>query len=212
MEPWRTVVGVAQDILANRMDTERQPVLYQPYPGYANGASLIVRLPRKDAATQLRRFAESVQPDRLRSRVVDVHEMVEQSIAEPRFTMSVLVLFAVSGVLLAAIGVFGVMSYSLGMRTREIGVRITLGATRRDIAGLFVRDALGQAALGTAVGLAGAAAVTRLLGMSFYGVQGFDTSTFVLAAVSMLLASLAASAGPLLRATSVDPVVATRAE
>ena len=212
VERWQTVIGVAPDILANRMDAERQPVLYQPYPGYANGASLIVRLPRKDAASQLRRFAEAVQPHRLRSRVIDVHEMVEQSIAEPRFTMSVLVLFAVSGVLLAAIGLFGVMSYSLGMRTREIGVRITLGATRRDVAGLFVRDALGQAALGTSIGLAGAAAVTRLLGMSFYGVQVLDTSTFVLAAASMLLASLVASAGPLLTATRVDPVVAIRAE
>ena len=69
--------------------------------------------------------------------------------AEPRFTMAVLVVFAMSGVLLAAIGLFGVLSYSLGLRTREIGVRITLGATRRNIAGLLVRDATGQAASGS---------------------------------------------------------------
>jgi putative ABC transport system permease protein len=171
-----------------------------------------VRLPGKDASSQLRRFAESIQPDRLRSRIVDIHEMVEQSIAEPRFTMTVLVLFALAGVVLAAVGLFGVLSYSLGLRTREIGVRITLGATRRNIAGLFVRDALGQAALGTAIGLAGAAGVMRLIRMSVYGVQGFDTSTFVLAAAAMLLVSLAASAGPLFRATRVNPIVAIRAE
>jgi ABC-type antimicrobial peptide transport system permease subunit len=144
--------------------------------------------------------------------VTNVDAEVEQSMAEPRFTMSVLVLFAMSGVVLAAIGLFGVMSYSLGMRTREIGVRITLGATRRNIAGLFVRDALGQAALGTGIGLAGALGITRLTQLSFYGVHSFDTITFVVAAASMLLASLAACAGPLFRATRVDPAVAIRAE
>jgi len=212
IEPWQTVVGVAPDILATRLHSEPQPVLYQPYPGYAIGTSLIVRLPRKDATNQLRRFAESAQPDRLRSRVVDVHDKVEQSIAEPRFTMAVLLLFALSGVLLAAIGLFGVMSYSLGARTREIGVRITLGATRRNIAGLFVRDALGQAALGTGIGLLGVTSLTRIIGTSFYGVRSFDTVTLIVAAASMLLASLAACAGPLFHATRVDPVVAIRAE
>jgi putative ABC transport system permease protein len=96
--------------------------------------------------------------------------------------------------------------------TREIGVRITLGATRQNIAGLFVRDAMGQAALGTGIGLAGALGVARFIRMSFYGVQSFDTITFILAAASMLLASLAACAGPLVRATRVDPAVAIRAE
>jgi hypothetical protein len=212
VEPWQTVVGVAPDILDNRLDREPKPMLYQPFPSNAVAPSLIVRLPRKDAEDVLRHFAKSVQPDPLTWHVTDVDADIEQSIAEPRFTMFVLVLFAASGVLLAAIGLFGVMSYTLGMRTREIGVRITLGATRQNIAGLFVRDALSQAVFGTAIGLAGAAAATRVTQMSFYGVHGFDTTTFILAAASMLLASLAACAGPLFRATRVDPVVAIRAE
>jgi putative ABC transport system permease protein len=144
--------------------------------------------------------------------VADVDAKVAESIAEPRFTMTILVLFAVSGVLLAAVGLFGVVSYSLAVRTREIGVRITLGATRRNIAGLFVRDALAQAALGTAIGLAGAVIVERLAQMSFYGVGRFDATTFVLAAAAMLLASAAACAGPLFRAIRVDPAAAIRAE
>ena len=212
LQQWQTIVGVAPDILTNRVDRTATPMLYRPYPGNAIDASLLVRLPRKDAGDVLRRFAKSVQPDPLTWRVIDVGERVEQSIAEPRFTMSVLVLFALCGVLLAAIGLFGVMAYTLGLRTREIGVRITLGATRRNIAGLFVRDALGQAALGTGIGLAGALGVQRLTRMSFYGVESIDASTFILAAVSMLLASLVACAGPLFRATRVDPVVAIRAE
>jgi len=212
LQQWQTVVGVSPDILDNRLDREPKPMLYRPFPGNAIGTSLIVRLPRKDAGDVLRRFARSVQPDPLTWRVASVDEQVEQSIAEPRFTMAVLVLFAASGVLLAAIGLFGVVSYSLGVRTREIGVRLTLGATRRNIAGLFVRDALGQAALGTGIGLAGVAGLTRIIGMSFYGVHGLDTITFLLAAASILLASLAACAGPVFRATRVDPAVTIRAE
>jgi predicted permease len=212
LQQWQTIVGVAPDILTNRLDHTATPMLYRPYPGDVMGASLLVRLPRNDAGEVLRRFAKSVQPDPLTWRVMNVDERVEQSIAEPRFTMTVLVLFALCGVLLAAIGLFGVMSYTLGLRTREIGVRITLGATRRHIAGLFARDALGQAALGTAIGLAGAAGLTRLTQMSFYGVHGFDTITFILAAASILVASLAACAAPLFRATKVDPVVAIRVE
>jgi putative ABC transport system permease protein len=212
LQQWQRIVGVAPDILTNRLDHTATPMLYRPYPGDVMGASLLVRLPRNDAGEVLRRFAKSVQPDPLTWRVMNVDERVEQSIAEPRFTMTVLVLFALCGVLLAAIGLFGVMSYTLGLRTREIGVRITLGATRRHIAGLFARDALGQAALGTAIGLAGAAGLTRLTQMSFYGVHGFDTITFILAAASILVASLAACAAPLFRATKVDPVVAIRVE
>jgi len=212
LQQWQTVVGVVPDILTNRLDRETKPILYRPFPGNSTATTLIVRLHRKDAAAVLRRFAKSVQPNPLKWRLGSVNDKIEQSIAEPRFTMSVLVLFAASGVLLAAIGLFGVLSYSLGLRTREIGVRMTLGATRANIAGLFVRDALGQAVFGTAIGLVGIAVLTRLIRMSFYGVQSLDTITFVLAAASMLLASLAACAGPLFRATRIDPVVAIRAE
>jgi predicted lysophospholipase L1 biosynthesis ABC-type transport system permease subunit len=212
VEPWQTVIGVAPDILTNRLERAPRPMLFQPFPGGGIGTTLIVRLPREDAGDVLRRFAGSVQPDRLTGRVTNVDEQVEQSLAEPRFTMSVLVVFAGSGVLLAVIGLFGVLFYSLGMRTREIGVRIALGATRQSIAGLFVRDAMGQVALGTGIGLAGAAGVERLLRMSFYGVESIDTTTFILAAASMLVASLVACAGPVFRATRVDPAVAIRAE
>lgn len=212
VEPWQTVVGVAPDIIDDRLDSATKPMLYRPFPGDAIGTTLIARLPREDAGDALRRFARSVKPDPLQWVLRNVGERVEQSMAEPRFTMTVLVVFAMSGLVLAAIGLFGVLSYTLGVRTREIGVRITLGATRRNIAGLFVRDALGQAALGTGMGLAGAAGVARLTQMSFYGVHSFDTITFILTAAAMLLVSLAACAGPLFRATRVDPAVAIRAE
>jgi predicted permease len=212
LQEWLTVVGVAPDILTNRLDRESKPALYRPFPGGAISTSLIVRLPRKDAGEVLRRFAKSVQPDPLMWGVRDVNEQVEQSTAQQRFMMAVLLLFASCGVLLAAIGLFGVVSYAVSQRTREIGVRMAFGATRRDIAGLLLRGALGEVALGLGIGLVGALGVTRLTQTMVYGVHGFDTITFILAAVSVLLASLAACAEPLFRATRVDPVVAIRGE
>ncbi|HXB23824.1 MAG TPA: ADOP family duplicated permease [Gemmatimonadaceae bacterium] len=212
IQQWQTVVGVAPDILTNRLDRESKPVLYRSFPHDEPLTSLIVRLRRKDALELLRRFAKSVQPDPLEWGVRDVNEEVEQSTAEPRFTMAVLLLFALCGVLLAAIGLFGVVSYTLSQRTREIGVRITLGATRRDIVGLLLRDALSEVALGTGIGLVGALAVTRFTQTLAYGVHGFEPITFILAAVAVLLASSVACAGPLFRATRVDPTVAIRGE
>lgn len=212
LQQWQTVVGVAPDILTNRLEHEMKPVLYRPFPGNATSTTLILRLRSRDALAQLRRFAKSIQPEPLKWRVTSVNAQIEQSIAEPRFMMSVLALFALCGVILAAVGLFGVMSYTLASRTREIGVRLTLGATPRQIAGLFVRDALGQAALGASLGLAGVVSLTRIIDISFYGVHGFDTLTIVFATTSIFLAALASSALPLIRATRVDPIVAIRAE
>jgi putative ABC transport system permease protein len=212
LQQWHTVIGVAPDILTNRLDRESKPILYRPFPGTAIQTSLIVRLHRKDAGGVLRRFAKSVQPDPLKWYVRDVNEQVEQSTAEPRFMMAVLLLFALCGVLLAGIGLFGVVSYALSQRTREIGVRVTLGATRRHIVGLLLRDALGEVALGAGIGLVGALGATRLTRTMVYGVHGFDPITFILAAVAVLLASSVACAGPLFRATRVDPTVAIRGE
>jgi putative ABC transport system permease protein len=212
LQEWVTVVGVAPDILTNRLDRESRPTLYRPFPGGAIATSLIVRLPRMDAGEVLRHFATSVQPDPLRWRVLDVNERVEQSTAQQRFVMAVLLLFAWCGVLLAAIGLFGVVSYAVSQRTREIGVRMTLGATRGDIVGLLLRGAMGEVALGMGVGLVGAVVVTRLARTMVYGVHGIDAITFILAAVSVLLASMVACAEPLFRATRVDPAVAIRGE
>ena len=209
---WQTVIGVAPDIVTNRLDRESKPLLYKPFPGNQPETVLIVRLHREDAPALLRRFAKSMVPDPLRWGVRNVNAEVEESTAQPRFVMAVLSLFALCGVLLAAIGLFGVVSYTLSQRTREIGVRIALGATRRNIVGLFLRSALSEVALGTGVGLAGALGVTRLARTMVYGVHGFDTSTYILAAVSVLLASLTACAEPLFRATRVDPTVAIRGE
>lgn len=211
-EPWQTVIGVVPDMITDRLAGEPQPMLYRPYPGDAIGTTLIVRLPSPEAGIVLRRLAKSVQSDALRWNLVSVNERIEQTTAGPRFTMAVLVLFAGSGVLLAAIGLFGVLSYNVGVRTREIGIRVAFGAPRRSVAGLVLRDAIGQVVLGTALGLLGGAALGRLAQVSFYDAAASDMTSFAVAAASMLIVSLVACISPLFRAMRVDPAVALRSE
>ncbi|HET7621017.1 MAG TPA: FtsX-like permease family protein [Gemmatimonadaceae bacterium] len=126
--------------------------------------------------------------------------------------MRILVVFAALGVLLSAIGLFGVISYNVGQRTREIGVRMTLGAAPSSVARLVVGDGIRRALLGTMVGLLGAIAATRLIQGMLYGVSPLDPLSFGLGAVLLLAIPVVACLAPMLRATSVDPVIAVRAE
>jgi putative ABC transport system permease protein len=124
----------------------------------------------------------------------------------------VLATFAALGVLLAAIGLFGVISYTVGQRTREIGIRMTLGATRTSIARLVISDGLRLAVIGIALGLLGATVATRLIQSSLYGVSRLDPLSFALGAVVLLFVAVGACAAPMWRATAVDPVIAVRAD
>jgi len=126
--------------------------------------------------------------------------------------MLMLVIFAGLGVLLASVGLFGVISYTVGHRTREIGIRMTLGATPAGIARLVVGDGLRLAVIGIALGLAGATSASRLISSTLYGVSRFDALSFALAAAAVLVSSLIACALPTIRATGVDAAVTLRAE
>jgi ABC-type antimicrobial peptide transport system permease subunit len=145
-------------------------------------------------------------------RITNVQQRLDQSIADPQFVMLILAIFAALGVVLASVGLFGVISYTVGQRTREIGIRMTLGATRAVIAGLVVGDGLRLAAVGIVLGLAGATAATRLIQSMLYGVSRLDAISFVLAATSVLIMSLCACALPMMRATGVDAAITLRAE
>ncbi|HEY9428042.1 MAG TPA: ABC transporter permease [Gemmatimonadaceae bacterium] len=213
-EEWQTVIGVVPDVVRSLVETAAQPATYQPLDA-ANDAgrlTLLVRLHGEDPAARLREFASTVRPDARGDVIESVREKIGRSMAEPRFTMRVLVVFALLGVLLSAIGLFGVISYNVGQRTREIGVRMTLGATRASIARLVVGDGIRLALIGTIVGLLGAVAATRLIQGLLYGVSPLDPFSFGLGAVSLLVISVIACAAPMLRATAVDPVIAVRAE
>lgn len=141
-----------------------------------------------------------------------MEQIISGSLAERRFTMVVLIIFAAAALLLAAVGIYGVMSYAVTRRTHELGIRATLGASRGEIVGLVMRQGMRLAAIGMAGGVVAALALTRVMAGLLYGVQPADPAT--LAGVSLLLGGIALLACyiPARRATAVDPVVALRCE
>lgn len=141
-----------------------------------------------------------------------MEQIVSESLAERRFILLVLAIFASAALLLAGVGIYGVMSYAVGRRRHELGIRATLGASRSEIVGLVLRQGMKLAGIGLAGGVAAALALTRFLAGQLYGVQPADPVT--LAAVTLLLGSIALAACyiPARRATAVDPVEALRSE
>ena len=215
-EPWQTIVGVVPDVMTNLTEGTPTAALYRPLelanqPAGAN-VTLVVRDDDPNAIARLGQVAASFRRGGPPPTVLDVRAQIDASLMEPRFTMRVLMAFALLGVLLAAIGLFGVISYSVGQRTREIGVRMALGATRSSIARLVIGDGLRLALIGTAIGLAGAVVATRLVQSVLYGVSRFDPIAFVGGAVVLLIVAAIACVAPMLRATTIDPALAVRAD
>ena len=141
-----------------------------------------------------------------------MEEFQSASVAQPRFTALLLAGFALLAMSLALVGVYGVMSYTVSQRTREIGLRIALGADRQDVVWMVVRHGLALAGIGIVIGLLGAAAGTRLMERLLFGVSATDPMTFVAAAVALGVASVLATCVPALRAARVAPVTALRCE
>ena len=173
---------------------------------------LIVRLAPDASVTQLASFAKSAAPPGAETSISNVRERIDQTLAEPKFMMGILATFAALGVVLAAIGLFGVISYTVGQRTREIGIRIALGAGRGTVARLVVGDGVRLAIAGIVIGLAGSMSATRLIENLLYGVSRFDPFAFAAGAALLLCVAIVACVVPMLRATGVDPAIAVRAD
>jgi putative ABC transport system permease protein len=139
-----------------------------------------------------------------------MEEIVEQSVVARRLPMLLLGGLAVLALVLAAVGLYGVISYSVTQRTREIGVRMALGAAPREVLALVVRDGMALAIAGTAIGLVAAFALTRVMSSMLFGVSATDPATFGVTAAILLAVALAASIVPAIRAARVDPLVALR--
>jgi putative ABC transport system permease protein len=221
-KPWRTVVGVVGDVreysVAPKWAEGTIGDIYFPY--YAGVESsppdmtLVVRtrgLPAQ-VARDVRAVVASVNPDVPLSEVRTMDDILSASISTPRSTMWLFTGFALLALVLGAVGVYGVLSFSVAERTREIGIRMALGAVRSDILRAVLGDGIKLAAFGIAAGLAGSLALARLLSGLLYGIGPRDPVT--LAAVGLLLAAVAllASFIPARRATKVDPMVALRYE
>ena len=161
---------------------------------------------------QIREAVWSVNPNLPVARVATLEELVADSMGRTSFTLVMLAIAAGVALFLGSVGIYGVISYIVAQRTREIGVRMAMGAERSDVSGMVLRQALGLSAAGVLIGLVAAAGLTRLMASLLYGVSPMDPIT--LGSVSVALASVAVLASwlPARRAASVDPVVALRSE
>jgi ABC-type antimicrobial peptide transport system permease subunit len=146
------------------------------------------------------------------SEVLTMDGVVAEATAQPRFETLLLGIFAMVALLLAAVGIYGVMNYSVSRRTREIGIRISLGASRAEVVRMVVRQGMLQVLAGMAAGFAGALLLTRLMGKMLYGVQPDDPATFGGVAILLGLAAFAATCVPARKATRIEPMVALRSE
>jgi putative ABC transport system permease protein len=164
------------------------------------------------AAAAIRHQVNRLDPDQPIANVRTMDERIARSLSGRRFNMVMLGLFAVLALTLAAVGIYGIVAYSVTERTHEIGVRLALGAQRRDVVAMVVRHGMIMTVAGTGVGLAAAFAVVRVMSGLLFGVSAADPVTFIAIPVLLLAVALAACYIPARRATRVDPMIALRTE
>jgi len=214
---WRTVVGVVGDVLHEGLDGEAKAEMYMPVTQAANTESsptIVVRtsLDPGAAATELRAAVSAVDRTAPVDRIETMEQLISASVAQPRFRTLILLAFSMLALVMASIGIYGVMNYLVTQRTREFGIRISVGATQGDVLRLVLGRAAELIGAGTCLGLAGSAFLVRLIAKLLFGTAPLDPLTF--AAVPILLATVAfiASYLPARRATRVDPMIALRCE
>jgi putative ABC transport system permease protein len=211
----REIIGVVGSVKHHGFSRDPRPEMVVPNRQFQLGGMTIVARSRIEPSVlgaTITRAVHAIDPELPVSRVRTMAEFQSASVAQPRFTALLLAGFALLAMLLALVGVYGVMAYVVSQRTREIGVRIALGAERRDVVWMVVRHGVVLAGIGIAIGLAGAAAGTRLMERLLFGVSATDPLTFLAAAVALGVASIVATCVPALRAARVAPVAALRCE
>jgi ABC-type antimicrobial peptide transport system permease subunit len=160
----------------------------------------------------VRAAVHEVDRDMPIARVRTMEELVEGSMGQRRLSTVLLGVFAGIALLLASIGIYGVMSYTVTQRTRELGVRVALGASRQSVLRLVLRQGMTLAVLGVAIGLGGAFGLTRLIAAQLFNVRPTDPATFAVVTAALTGVALVATLAPALRATRVDPIIALREE
>jgi predicted permease len=212
--PWHEVVGVVGDVRMGVADEARATAYVSARQDHWGGMAVVVRTTGDPMALvpAVRREIRAIDPTLPLSAVSTMQQVRSERMADRRLPMQLMVAFALLALALAAVGVYGVMAYSVAARTREIGVRVALGALPRTVFGMIVRQGLTAAAIGLAVGLLGAAALGKVLTKLLYGVTPTDVSTFATAAAVLLGVVLVACLVPARRAVRIDPLEALRSE
>ena len=209
----REIVGIVPNLRHHTLDETPQSEMYLPNHQYHSIASTIVIQTAVSPMSLIDPIREEVRALDKDLPVYDVKTMdqrLAESVAERRFTLILLGTFAATSVILAAIGIYGVMSYSVTRQTHEIGIRMALGAQRSHVLKAIIRQGMSMTAIGVVIGLIAALALTRSLESLLYGVKAIDPLTFVLIPVVLIIVALLACLVPALRATKVDPMVALR--
>lgn len=212
---WTTVVGVVGNVKSRGLASETEPQVYRPFAQAPTlDMSLVVRTTGDPDAVigSLRAAVAAVDADVPVSEIRMVEQMITSSVAAPRFTMLLLAAFAAVALLLAAIGIYGVISYAVTRRTPEIGLRVALGAQRGHVLRMVLRQALVLAVIGAVVGLGAALATTRALRSLLFGVSATDGVTLIAVPLLLMAVALLAAYLPARRAARVDPMIALRAE
>ncbi len=218
-EDWYTVVGVVDDVKQENLNQETPPAIYQPLaqvqvPFFLQSMNYVVRssVPAAAIAGSMRAALHEVDANQPIFQIATMEDLLTANTAEPRFYSRLLAVFSGIALLLAVVGIYGVMAFSVVQRTREIGIRLVLGAKRKDI----LASMLGRSALliiaGLVLGVYGAMAATRLLASFLFEVQPTDAATFVVTSLFLAAAAILASYIPASRATKIDPMVALRYE
>ena len=213
---WNQVVGVVDDVKYNGLAEDVQPAIYQPAAQTASwGMSLIVKTDLADPLSltpAIREKVRQIDPELPIANVKTLEDRVDVAMGESRFRTTLITLFAVVALVLACIGVYGVISYSVTRRTHEFGVRVALGAQQADVMKMVLRQGLVFAVVGVTLGLAGASALTRLFSTLLFRVSANDPLTFASVAAVIIAVAFIACYIPARRATKVDPLVALRNE
>ncbi len=209
------IVGVVGDVKPDRVEGEDWPTIYNPYPQAPVGSmTLAVRTagPPMALAPALLREVHQLDPDQPVADVRTMEDVVDQSVANARFNTQLLGVFAGVALILASVGIYGVISYDVTERTNEIGIRMALGAQPRDVFKLILGQGGRLAVYGIVAGLMGASILTRWMGTMLFGVDPTDTGTFAAISISLAAVALAACYLPSRRAMALEPVAALRHE
>jgi putative ABC transport system permease protein len=208
---WVTIVGVVGDIRHLALDADAKPEMYVPWAQDPYSTAILAVRTAQDSrsvTSAIRHEIQAIDPAQPIANIRTLEQVTADSIAPRRLSVVLLGVFAAIAVLLASVGIYGVMSFLVVQRTHEIGVRMALGAQRRDVLKLVIGRALRLVLIGSGIGLLLALVSTRTLAALLYRVSAFDTPTFALVTFVLAFVALAASYVPALRATRADPMIA----